>query len=70
MGGHAVQFQAGRGRAAPELEHEQQVRELRLRVDAPAAVATLALQVVERDAPTSRTASTTSAPASVRPAAV
>ena len=48
--GGAQQLAAGGGQAALELEHEEEVGELRLAVGRPLAVAALALQVVEVDA--------------------
>src|SRR5438309_10509638 len=51
MGGETAGGRAANTQPTFELEHKQQVRQLRLAVDAPAAVAPLAPEIVEVDAP-------------------
>src|SRR5439155_20440096 len=50
VGGEAADRRAGGAQTAVQLEGEEQGRQLRLSVGAPAAVAALALKVVEVDA--------------------
>src|SRR5437870_5361757 len=49
MGSHTTDDRAGGAQAAVKLEHEEQVRQLRLAVGAPTAVVALPLEVVEVD---------------------